>query len=126
MTAGGNVADGIDIPTGTVPCAGQAAAIKALGLPASIQVRHVRVLLDTGEFEVLVTSLLDEARYPTEGFRNCIACAGNRVLLWPGQDPPGTGKLHRQRGGGRAPGLPRHGVPVRLGIHLDRHCAGQT
>ena len=50
------------------PCAGQAAAIKALGLPASIRVRFVRVLLDTGEFEVLVTSLLDEARYPTEGF----------------------------------------------------------
>ena len=50
------------------PCAEQAPTIKALGLPASIRVRFVRVLLDTGEFEVLVTSLLDEAKYPAEGF----------------------------------------------------------
>jgi hypothetical protein len=50
------------------PCAEQAPAIKALGLPAAIRVRFVRVRLATGEFEVLATSLLDEARYPTEGF----------------------------------------------------------
>ena len=50
------------------PCAGQAAEVKALGLAASIRVRFVRVLLVTGEFEVLVTSLLDEAKYPTAGF----------------------------------------------------------
>jgi len=50
------------------PCAEQAPTIKALDLPASIRVRFVRVLLDTGEFEVLVTSLLDEAKYPVEGF----------------------------------------------------------
>ena len=50
------------------PCAEQAVAVKALDLPVSIRVRFVRVLLATGEFEVLVTSLLDEARYPTEGF----------------------------------------------------------
>jgi hypothetical protein len=50
------------------PCAEQAPAVKALGLAASIRVRFVRVLLATGEFEVLVTSLLDEAKYPVEGF----------------------------------------------------------
>jgi hypothetical protein len=50
------------------PCAEQAAAVKAPDLPASIRVRFVRVLLATGEFEVLVTSLLDEAKYPSEGF----------------------------------------------------------
>jgi hypothetical protein len=50
------------------PCAGQAAAIRELSLPASIRVRFVRVRLETDAFEVLVTSLLDEARYPTEGF----------------------------------------------------------
>jgi hypothetical protein len=50
------------------PCAEQAPAIKALGLPAAIRVRFVRVRLATGEFEVLVTSLLDEAKYPVEGF----------------------------------------------------------
>jgi len=50
------------------PCAGQAAAIRAAGLPDTIAVRFVRVVLSTGEFEVLVTSLLDEALYPTEDF----------------------------------------------------------
>ena len=50
------------------PCAGQAAEVKALGLAASIRVRFVRVLLATGEFEVLVTSLLDAAKYPPAGF----------------------------------------------------------
>jgi hypothetical protein len=50
------------------PCAEQAPTIRALGLPASIRVRFVRVLLATGEFEVLVTSLLDEAKYPSDGF----------------------------------------------------------
>ena len=33
----------------------------------SLKVRLVRVLLSTGEYEVLVTSLLDDYRYPTEG-----------------------------------------------------------
>jgi hypothetical protein len=34
----------------------------------AINVRFVRVRLSTGEFEVLVTSLLDEAKYPAAGF----------------------------------------------------------
>ena len=50
------------------PCAGQAAQIRGLGLPMSLAVRFVRVRLAAGEDEVLVTSLLDKARYPTEGF----------------------------------------------------------
>ena len=50
------------------PCAGQAADIRARHLPRAIPVRFVRVLLSTGEFEVLVTSLLDAATYPTAGF----------------------------------------------------------
>lgn len=50
------------------PCAEQAPEIGRLGLPASLQVRFVRVRLSTGEWEVLVTSLRDETRYPTEGF----------------------------------------------------------
>ena len=49
------------------PCAGQTPAVKALGLPAAIRVRFVRVRLATGEFEVLATSLLDEAKYPAGG-----------------------------------------------------------
>ena len=50
------------------PCGGQAAAIRELGLPMSIRVRFVRVRLSTGEFEVLVTSLLDAAKYPAADF----------------------------------------------------------
>lgn len=51
------------------PCAAQAQAIRAAGLPEAITVRFVRVRLSTGEFEVLVTSLLDEILYPTQDFR---------------------------------------------------------
>lgn len=51
------------------PCAGQLAQIRERGLPLSLKVRLVRVLLSTGEYEVLVTSLLDNALYPTDGFR---------------------------------------------------------
>lgn len=51
------------------PCAGQLAVIREMGLPLSLKVRLVRVVLSTGEYEVLVTSLLDNQRYPTEGFR---------------------------------------------------------
>lgn len=51
------------------PCAGQKPIIREKGLPLSIKVRLVRVLLVTGEYEVLVTSLLDESQYPTAEFR---------------------------------------------------------
>ena len=50
------------------PCAGQLPAIRELELPVSLNVRLVRVRLRTGEYEVLVTSLLDETRYPSAGF----------------------------------------------------------
>jgi len=39
-------------------------------LPEEIQVRFVSVRLDTGELEVLVTSLLDEDLYPIEDFKD--------------------------------------------------------
>jgi Transposase DDE domain len=62
--------DGPDSQVVTLtPCAEQAPEIGRHGLPPSLQVRFVRVRLSTGEWEVLVTSLLDETRYPTEGFR---------------------------------------------------------
>ena len=38
-------------------------------LPEEIQVRFVRVRLDTGEYEVLVTNLMDKEMYPTEEFK---------------------------------------------------------
>lgn len=43
--------------------------IENLGLPMEIGVRFVRVELDTGEVEVLVTSLCDEASWPSEIFK---------------------------------------------------------
>lgn len=43
--------------------------IQALGLPMEITVRFVRVTLDNGEYEVLVTQLVDEEVWPTEEFK---------------------------------------------------------
>ena len=41
---------------------------RRLGLPLKMKVRFVSLRLPTGELEVLATSLLDEALYPTEEF----------------------------------------------------------
>lgn len=38
--------------------------------PMELPVRFVKVILDTGEIEVLATSLLDEEEYPAEDFKN--------------------------------------------------------
>lgn len=42
--------------------------LRALGLPLRLELRLVTVRLPTGELEVLATSLLDEAAYPTAAF----------------------------------------------------------
>jgi len=44
--------------------------IRQLGLPETLTVRFVRVLLETGEYEVLVTTLVDEKKYPTIDFKD--------------------------------------------------------
>ena len=46
----------------------QKAECLRLGLPLKMKVRFVSLRLPTGELEVLATSLLDEALYPTEEF----------------------------------------------------------
>lgn len=48
---------------------GKRAALREAGLPLSITVRFVTVRLSTGELEILVTSLLDEERFPTAEFK---------------------------------------------------------
>lgn len=48
--------------------ADQKAECRRLGLPLKMKVRFVSVRLPTGELEVLATSLLDEALYPTREF----------------------------------------------------------
>ena len=52
-----------------MPCDKQAPLMRQLELPPSITVRFVRVKLDTGEWEVLVTSLVDEEKYSTKEFK---------------------------------------------------------
>jgi len=47
---------------------GQKGECQRLGLPLKIKVRFVSLRLPTGELEVLATSLLDEALYPTAEF----------------------------------------------------------
>lgn len=42
--------------------------IENFNLPQEIKVRFVRVVLETGEYEVLVTNLLDKVEFPTEEF----------------------------------------------------------
>jgi hypothetical protein len=62
--------EGADSQTVTLkPPAGKAKILGGRGLPKTLTVRFVRVLLDTGEWEVLVTSLLDEPLYPTADFK---------------------------------------------------------
>ena len=50
------------------PYGEQRREIKRLNLPLSLTVRFVRVRLSTGEWEVLVTSLLDKVSYPSAEF----------------------------------------------------------
>ena len=47
---------------------GQRLSLARLGLPSVLRVRFVRVVLPNGEFEVLVTNLLDEKLFPTFSF----------------------------------------------------------
>ena len=51
-----------------VAASDQRAELDRLGLPRELIVRFVSVRLSTGELEVLATSLLDEAAYPTAEF----------------------------------------------------------
>jgi len=43
--------------------------IAEAGLPMEIRVRFVRIVLETGEIEILVTSLTDEKEYPSDDFK---------------------------------------------------------
>lgn len=50
------------------PPSGQRVGLRALGLPLSLEVRLVTVGLPNDTLEVLVTSLVDEHKYPTKAF----------------------------------------------------------
>jgi len=49
-------------------CRAQQQNMRELGIPMELVMRFVSVRLSTGELEVLVTSLCDEEKYPTECF----------------------------------------------------------
>lgn len=51
-----------------------AANLKNKELPQTLTVRFIRVLLDSGEYEVLATSLLDQQKYPTTIFKELYYC----------------------------------------------------
>jgi len=51
------------------PCYEKASEINKLKLPKRLTVRFVRVPLNNGKYEVLVTNLLDEQLYPIEDFK---------------------------------------------------------
>ena len=60
---------GLDSQIATLePHHSKLAQIKDNDLPVQITVRFVRVQLENGEYEVLVTNLLDEIQFPTEDF----------------------------------------------------------
>lgn len=48
--------------------AGKGTLMRKLGLPMSVVVRFVKIILNSGEVEVLVTSLLDQAKYSVSDF----------------------------------------------------------
>lgn len=52
------------------PPPGHKAALLAAGLPLELRLRVVRVVFDSGDVEVLGTSLLDDARFPAEVFKD--------------------------------------------------------
>jgi hypothetical protein len=50
------------------PAFDQRLDVARLGLPSALRVRFVRVVLPNGDFEVLVTNLLDDQLFPTSSF----------------------------------------------------------
>ena len=56
---------GVSVVTTLHACAAQKAGLRKMGLPLELRVRFVSVRLKNGDLEVLVTSLLDERKYPT-------------------------------------------------------------
>ena len=91
--------EGSDSQTATIkPDPGRRRELAALGLPATLTVRFVRVTLATGEFEGLVTSLLDETLYPTAMFLELYGLRGGVEGFY--------GRLKTRLGLGTSPGGP--------------------
>lgn len=64
----GTGADSIAVTVPVPPDINRSRSV-ALSLPKDISVRFIRVILPTGEIEVLMTSLLNEDTYPTASFQ---------------------------------------------------------
>jgi hypothetical protein len=60
----------------------QKAQLKDCGRPLELTVRFISLRLPTGELEVLVTSLLDEQKYPTEDFSEVYGSRWNHETFY--------------------------------------------
>src|SRR5260370_1764616 len=58
-----------DVTAEITPSKNTKVQVRNEGLPTTLTVRFVRVVLDSGEYEVLATSLLDQERYPASCFK---------------------------------------------------------
>lgn len=57
----------VDLPQPQTPAT--RAFVRQAGVPESVPIRLIKVTLDTGETEVLLTTLCDQRRYPTKEFK---------------------------------------------------------
>jgi hypothetical protein len=74
--------------------------------PEVLRVRLVAIWLAIGALEVLATSLLEAAAYPTEAFGEVYHCRwGMETFYGVLKTPAGAGKLHGPKLRSRAPGL---------------------
>src|SRR5262249_10817052 len=92
----------------------QLKAIRAAAWPEQITIRLVTVRLAGGELEVLATSLLDEATYPTSSFAELYRL-GHRDAFWSTQRQAEPGKLQWPNGGSHTARSPCHCFPEQSG-----------
>jgi hypothetical protein len=106
--------------------ADQRAELKRLGLPLELIVRFVSLRLPDGKLEVLVTTLLDEAKYPTEEFLEVYHRRWNHETFYHVlKEPAGSGKLQWRNAGGHTAGFSRRSVAVQFGKPVDSACANR-
>lgn len=92
----------------------QRARLRRKGWPLELTVRFITVRLDTGELEVLATSLLDETAYPTEAFAELYHRRWG-IETYYGQLKGRLDLENWSGGGGRPAGFSSDGLPEQFG-----------
>ena len=64
------------------PCKDLKAKVSRGELPPQLQIRLVKILLSTGEIEILATSLIDQQKYPLPDFKELYAMRWNIETLY--------------------------------------------